>query len=383
MSDALLADIVAHPNDDDPRLVWADREGGERGELVIIQCALAKGGQSREERKKLYARERELLAKHWPEAKGLLDPRFERGFIVHAATKLDDLASLLERHPLLTSIQLTDAGANIPGRGSVPPWPDYAPRLARALEPLAPGRLARIAASPVVRANYNYFYENRANAFVEVLAKTNVGRALRGLDLGDAVLSEPALWLFDAWTALEEVRLAVDFAFSRFVAFAAKHPRLTKLTLARFRPDANPVPILQSLTDLGIGSFGYEDLAKLDLPKLRHLDLGYAGYKGSSALHEVTQAAGLAKIESLVVGGVDDWMVQYLAESTFAANLRALALPRPGMMSARSIPRLRDAFPNLDRLDLRRGPEPAYARLEGLSLSIFAPVAEVVPLVLL
>ena len=32
--DPLLDAILANPDDDAPRLVWADREGGERGELV-------------------------------------------------------------------------------------------------------------------------------------------------------------------------------------------------------------------------------------------------------------------------------------------------------------------------------------------------------------
>ena len=40
-SDPLLAEIAQNPESDDARLVWADREGGERGELVVIQCALA------------------------------------------------------------------------------------------------------------------------------------------------------------------------------------------------------------------------------------------------------------------------------------------------------------------------------------------------------
>jgi hypothetical protein len=36
--------------------VWADREGGERGELVVIQCALARAGDPA-----LARREAELL----------------------------------------------------------------------------------------------------------------------------------------------------------------------------------------------------------------------------------------------------------------------------------------------------------------------------------
>ncbi|MFO0740345.1 MAG: TIGR02996 domain-containing protein [Labilithrix sp.] len=64
MTDALIAAILAHPDDDAPRLVWADREGGERGELVVVQCALAaEPPLPRAERDRLRARERELLAK--------------------------------------------------------------------------------------------------------------------------------------------------------------------------------------------------------------------------------------------------------------------------------------------------------------------------------
>ncbi|MBA3499354.1 MAG: hypothetical protein H0T65_03220, partial [Deltaproteobacteria bacterium] len=40
----ILAECAANPDDDAPRLVWADLVGGERGELVVIQCDLARGG---------------------------------------------------------------------------------------------------------------------------------------------------------------------------------------------------------------------------------------------------------------------------------------------------------------------------------------------------
>ncbi len=38
----MLAQCVADPDDDEPRLVWADAVGGERGELVVLQCDLAR-----------------------------------------------------------------------------------------------------------------------------------------------------------------------------------------------------------------------------------------------------------------------------------------------------------------------------------------------------
>jgi len=43
MLDALIVQIQAAPNDDAPRLAWANAVGGERGELVIVQCRLASG----------------------------------------------------------------------------------------------------------------------------------------------------------------------------------------------------------------------------------------------------------------------------------------------------------------------------------------------------
>jgi uncharacterized protein (TIGR02996 family) len=42
--ESLREACAASPEDDEPRLVWADAVGGERGELVVIQCDLARGG---------------------------------------------------------------------------------------------------------------------------------------------------------------------------------------------------------------------------------------------------------------------------------------------------------------------------------------------------
>jgi uncharacterized protein (TIGR02996 family) len=52
---------AANPNDDGPRLVWADAVGGERGELVVIQCDLARGELTPAESRARRSRERELL----------------------------------------------------------------------------------------------------------------------------------------------------------------------------------------------------------------------------------------------------------------------------------------------------------------------------------
>src|SRR5262245_9849748 len=98
MSDApaLLAAIRASPEDDAPRLVyadWLDEHGQpERAEFIRIQCELA-----RRASKALRRREAELLTAHHDAfADHLAAPglqfRFERGFIVafgHAGVFVD------------------------------------------------------------------------------------------------------------------------------------------------------------------------------------------------------------------------------------------------------------------------------------------------------
>jgi hypothetical protein len=80
------AAVRAAPDDDAPRLAWARAQGGPRGELVEVQCALARGDATPERR----AREAELLAEHgaaWAApvvfALGAHRWRFVRGFVEH------------------------------------------------------------------------------------------------------------------------------------------------------------------------------------------------------------------------------------------------------------------------------------------------------------
>src|SRR5213082_3411492 len=87
-----VAQIVAAPDDDRPRLVYADHlmeKGDPLGELIAVQCALARHDATDEDVgdvPRLRVRERALLAAHgkaWTSAAGLADwqGRFQRGFI--------------------------------------------------------------------------------------------------------------------------------------------------------------------------------------------------------------------------------------------------------------------------------------------------------------
>jgi uncharacterized protein (TIGR02996 family) len=86
VSDDLLAAIYEHPDDDAPRLVYADalqERGDPRGELIALQIRLAtEAGQPA-----MRVRERELLREHGDDWLGALSPialppfAFERGFL--------------------------------------------------------------------------------------------------------------------------------------------------------------------------------------------------------------------------------------------------------------------------------------------------------------
>jgi uncharacterized protein (TIGR02996 family) len=114
--DALLEACRLAPDDDAPRLVWADAVGGERGELVVIQCDLARGGLPPAEAAARRRRERELLATHGAAWAGMQELtsglgfgfRFHRGFIEVIKTTARVFAEhseeILRRAPLLRSL---------------------------------------------------------------------------------------------------------------------------------------------------------------------------------------------------------------------------------------------------------------------------------------
>jgi uncharacterized protein (TIGR02996 family) len=87
--DAFLRAILQNPDDDTPRLVYADwleERDDPRGEFIRVQCRLARMGADDTFRPELEARERELLARHGEEWVGSLRPwltgwTFWRGFL--------------------------------------------------------------------------------------------------------------------------------------------------------------------------------------------------------------------------------------------------------------------------------------------------------------
>jgi len=122
----LVAHIVAAPDEDGPRLVYADwlsDRGDPRGELIVVQCALAvadRDDRPAHETNPLREREREIEASHWERwrepalAIAIGRYTFRRGFIEVLDVLQPDIdgARLREVCPLLRAIRTPQATVN-------------------------------------------------------------------------------------------------------------------------------------------------------------------------------------------------------------------------------------------------------------------------------
>lgn len=117
----LIAACRAAPDDDAPRLACARALGGDRGDLVILQCELARGGLSHDETMRRRRRVRALLDRHggaWSGLAGIASSvRFERGFVdaaeIASEVWLARADEIRAAAPLLSALRPGSA----PGRG--------------------------------------------------------------------------------------------------------------------------------------------------------------------------------------------------------------------------------------------------------------------------
>jgi hypothetical protein len=108
----LLAECVENPDDNRLRLVWGDAVGGERAELVAIQCA-DRIALSRSELAVLNRRERQLLVHGmaWSGLGGIAHRvQYERGFVdaidIDAATYVEHNEHIADVAPFITALTL-------------------------------------------------------------------------------------------------------------------------------------------------------------------------------------------------------------------------------------------------------------------------------------
>jgi uncharacterized protein (TIGR02996 family) len=105
--DALMRAICEHPDEDTPRLVFADwlQEHGDeaRAEFIRLEIQLARGQYQPSEEARLKRRVKKLLTTHGPrwqkEIGGFGKAIFRRGFLAHTAIHVDDLERALASAP--------------------------------------------------------------------------------------------------------------------------------------------------------------------------------------------------------------------------------------------------------------------------------------------
>jgi uncharacterized protein (TIGR02996 family) len=123
---ALLQAIMDSPDDDVPRLVYADfleeRDEGDRAEFIRVQCERTRLPEKDQRQASLEARERELLVAHgerWVRAFGAGISRwvFRRGFLeemtIPVASYLENRSTLSQLAPILR-FQLDLTGVEVP-----------------------------------------------------------------------------------------------------------------------------------------------------------------------------------------------------------------------------------------------------------------------------
>jgi hypothetical protein len=152
--DTLFAQILADRANDEPRLVWADREGGERGELVVIQCALARGHDP-----ELARREAELLrqANAWAGLGDGVKPTFVRGFVERIDASVHTIAkrgrAIFAAAPLVTHVRVINLDAIVRTEELESPSHEWAKRMSWLVDALATfpkGRIRVLAARPEI-----------------------------------------------------------------------------------------------------------------------------------------------------------------------------------------------------------------------------------------
>lgn len=276
---ALLAECVARVDDDAPRLVWADEVGGERGELVGLQCgrdALPVAELAMRNR-----RERALLAAHAMAWSGLAQiatrVRFRRGFVdaieVTADAFIAHGQAIVDAAPLLTALTVTGV------------HPTYTTRegLAEAL-----AKLERIVESP---------------AFAQI----------RGLALVDRITQHDYSWADDAARLLARTgalaqltALAMPYGLRAAGVAALADGGPKRLERVWLRPSALRT---DAWIQLGIHA-----------PRLAELDLN-ANHVDFTAFAHV-----FSNVRSLVLRDLHAGSLARLAQSALAPSLERLAI---------------------------------------------------------
>jgi uncharacterized protein (TIGR02996 family) len=419
---AFLDDVIACPEDDGPRLIYADwlDDQGEaaRAEFIRVQCALARLDEDDPERDALLDRQRRAEAAGWwePSPPGAIDFRRERGLPQDVGVRLDwllengeelfrsapvrrlrlrgsrfDAPEQAERFaamPLLARLEALDLGDTSlwdHHLGPILASPHLRGLVALGLadNPILPQGIALLAEADLPRLTWLDLDEcGVTDEDVRALAAAPFAAGLRTLRLGQrdpegAYLSDEAVRaLADAPLAeLRTLSLAGNRYTAAGVAALARSPnlfRLEALDTSAFVDWVGEFHPRRGLAEALAGSPLAGRLRDLDLTGQR------LGVGGITALAE----APMPRLRRLTLDDNDlgDEGVRVLLRAGWAPGLRSLSLS-DNCVGAAGVRALGEAvLPNLRELDLRRNAfgrdcgealaaSPQLGRLRRLSLA--------------
>jgi uncharacterized protein (TIGR02996 family) len=390
LADAFLRDISEHPEDDAPRLIYADwlDENGqpERAEFIRLQCRLAGHDEDAPERPALVEREQALLHNHgevWkaevPTISGVSFSDFQRGFLHSARIDLNRWKKGRER-----KVAALFAAA---------------PVEELTLDDATPAQLSSLLDNPAaLRLHKLEFFDLETPVeIIRRIADSPHVRNLRRLDFFDLGLDDTALVLLASSPNLANLREFFPVDCGPFGAEGlralARSPYLTRLTnlyLHLAEPYLEGVAILAGaanlvslreldivadlgpaglellassphLTELrefqlhgtGLGDVGMPVLARAGWRSLRQLDLSLNTI-GDEGARVLATWPGLATVRKLylrhnVIGPTG---IQALAASTYLGQLVELELAKNQIGVEGAAALARADLPNLRVLGL-------------------------------
>lgn len=351
---AFLANILAHPDDEGPRLIYADYLddlGDPRGSFIRVQCALERLDPTDPRRDEFFLQEQHLLARHREEwlapLRGLgTGFEFRRGFVEEAKIEsrvLLNRGEVLFAKTPIRHLQLLDLGSLLqrvmssPLLARVSVLNFYAQHLG---EPL----VAELASSPHLGQlrGLNLCRNRLGDKGVETLLGSTNWQHLTRLDLREnTVTDRGAMALAESprLPALKQLILGRNELRPEGFTALLGGMRLESLDLwnnrlgdyaAAYRPPARLVGTLRELVlcHNGLTPASLELLtAACDLPELRRLDLGW-NHLANRGVEILTESSWLRSLRSLTlrdnqIGGEG---VRALAQSARVGALEELSL---------------------------------------------------------
>jgi uncharacterized protein (TIGR02996 family) len=334
-NEALLRAIIQQPEEDTPRLAyadWLDENGdADRAEFIRVQCEVTSLPTSDPRRPDLLTRERELLDRHsWAWAEGLA-PRvsewqFRRGFVERVETSLetdrDTIAALLQKAPIR---HLRDTGQFCDLSGVVAALPDLAGLTGLefwGLYAFENTLLGTILTSPHLRSLRTLILHHDRNgntADEDVIADAMLSPHLANIE--ELAVNVDGMWRGPSRKILQVIASSPHLRKLRCLNLTnagdeGNEPRMDLKTLRSLGKSPN----LASLEELDLGntSFslkGWDEVLKWPfLPRLKWLRLHYARQVNPPSVMTVAQIADVPKyrraFEKLVAN--IDWETDFI-----------------------------------------------------------------------